>query len=833
MYTEKNSKDMRKLFFATLLLLGLLAVLAPACSDSGDHEVPDMLTLANKKDASQTFPATGDLETQIEFTASKQWTAESSQKWLTVTPAEGSGGEKCTITLSVDAYDVYTPRRTTLHLRCGEIEQRITVTQLAFQDKLEIENAGSERMLTAQGDPLRINFTSAGKWTARSETEWLKVEPASGDGGERYVTVTADVNQAYDPRSGKITIETGSDISCEVKVGQQPSDIEPRITLRTPADGVLRVPAESSTAQIDFTSAGAWSIEPGDYWLTVTPDNGFGGDFRATVKVEQNPQYEERTATLTIRSREVTREITVTQAAGEPSVKYEALIGSWNVKGKTSHSKRDRAYAVTVEQKVYGESYTVKGWTKSDLGQDYPLEMRYDRRTGNVTIDVQQVLATGYMYEGGPKNITLTGVYYEGGRYDIELSDPMKHTFTGTLGDDGRVRWTCDDPSIVAFEYMINNSTQFYYASENEDYLLEAVMERSTTPRYYQDHDVVQLHRHTKGRGVNLILLGDGYTAAYDLSKGGTFERDARKAYDEFFDIEPYATLKPYFDVYMIAAASVDRGATVQSKNQQRDTYFTSVIEGGNSTGIGCDYNKVFNFAAEAGVVSTNEDLRNSAFLVLINEDIYAGTCAMYLDTEAHGYNVGMVPMCTTFPVGRIIRHESGGHGWGHLGDEYRYYNRVIPDSEKEQNQMWMNYGYYCNCTFNTRDKAPWAHYYTRPGYEMVGYYQGGLLYYQGVWRPESISCMEDNRDYFNAPSRERIWRRTMECAGETFSLNEFLDYDKINIGADKAAKRTMVERPMPPLGEPIMKDTAPSLDEIRREVEQRRKATATAVTLP
>ncbi len=813
---------MKKRFFATLLL-GLLALFAPACSDSGDHDVPDMLTLANKKDASQTFPATGAREARIEFAASKHWTAESTQKWLTVTPAEGDGGEKCSITLTVGAYDVYTPRRTTLHLRCGEILQRITVTQLAFRDELEVKNPDAERVLTAHGDPIRIDFTSAGKWKVRSETAWLKVEPASGDGGERYVTVTADENPAYDFRSGKITIETGSDLSCAVEIRQQPSDIEPEITLLTPAEGVLRLPAEGSTGQIGFTSAGEWSIEPGGSWLTVSPDKGFGGEFRATVKAEQNPNYEERTATLTIRSRELVHEITVTQEAGEPSVKYEALLGSWNVTGKTSHSKRDRAYAVTVEQKVYGESYTVRGWTKSGLGRDYPLEMRYDRHTGNVTIDVQQVLGTGYIYDGGPKNVTLTGVYYKGGRYDIELSDPKKHTFTGTLGGDGRVRWTCDDPSIVAFEYMINTSTEFYYASDNEDYLLEPVMERSTTPQYYKDRDVVQLYRHSKGRGVNLIILGDGYTAAYDLNKGGKFEQDARKAFDEYFAVEPYTTLKPYFDVYMIAAASLDRGATVQSRNQTRNTCFTSVIEGGGSTGIGCDYNKVFNFTAEAGVISTNEDLRNSAFLVLINEDIYAGTCAMFLDTEAHGYNIGMVPMCTTFPVGRIIRHESGGHGWGHLADEYRYYNTVIPADEKNERQGWKNYGYFSNCTFNTRANAPWAHYYTRTGYEMVGYYQGGLLYYQGVWRPEPISCMEDNRDYFNAPSRERIWRRTKECAGETFSLDEFLDYDKINIGAAGAAKRNLVERPMPSLGEPVMIDTPPSLNEIRRRCEMKK----------
>ena len=54
-----------------------------------------------------------------------------------------------------------------------------------------------------------------------------------------------------------------------------------------------------------------------------------------------------------------------------------------------------------------------------------------------------------------------------------------------------------------------------------------------------------------------------------------------------------------------------------------------------------------------------------------------------------------------------------------------------------------------------------------KPGYERVGVYEGGFYYSFGVWRPEISSCMVNNIDYYNAPSRETIVKKIMAKAGE------------------------------------------------------------------
>ena len=55
--------------------------------------------------------------------------------------------------------------------------------------------------------------------------------------------------------------------------------------------------------------------------------------------------------------------------------------------------------------------------------------------------------------------------------------------------------------------------------------------------------------------------------------------------------------------------------------------------------------------------------------------------------------------------------------------------------------------------------------------YHIVSTIEGGALFAEGVWRPEPISCMNDNRLCFNAPSRVAIVKRIVEIAGTSFPM--------------------------------------------------------------
>ena len=102
-----------------------------------------------------------------------------------------------------------------------------------------------------------------------------------------------------------------------------------------------------------------------------------------------------------------------------------------------------------------------------------------------------------------------------------------------------------------------------------------------------------------------------------------------------------------------------------------------------------------------------------------------------------------------------------------------------------------------------------WKHYFDIAGYEAVGMYEGAYLYNMGAWRPEYISCMEDNRPYYNAPSREAIVRRIMKASGSTFDFDDFLAKDAraLSSGAAMAAQAPAVPYDFVPLAPPVLID--------------------------
>ncbi len=322
----------------------------------------------------------------------------------------------------------------------------------------------------------------------------------------------------------------------------------------------------------------------------------------------------------------------------------------------------------------------------------------------------------------------------------------------------------------------------------------------------YADGEITRWQTESAGAPmpVQLIIMGDGYVAD-DYVAGGAFDQHVEQAIEAFFGVEPFTTYRNYFRISTVAVYSQERGATVLEdmtgcKAQTRNTAFSATLEGGNSTGTSCDYEKVFSYAHKVPGV-TDEVLRNTTVLLLINLNVYAGTCMM----ESTGRSVSMCPAGPTF--GAVVSHEGGGHGFGRLLDEYRYYNASLPETSKSQITQWraidQYYGYNISLT-NDRSQVHWKQYFTMPGYEAVGLFEGACLYGMGVWRPEYISCMEDNRSYYNAPSREAIVRRICRASGTTFSMSTFVSNDKVK---SDNTRTTRTPEYFVPLAPPILID--------------------------
>jgi hypothetical protein len=299
-------------------------------------------------------------------------------------------------------------------------------------------------------------------------------------------------------------------------------------------------------------------------------------------------------------------------------------------------------------------------------------------------------------------------------------------------------------------------------------------------PPYHEEGAVIVYRQGTVANPVKMVVLGDGFIRA-DYEVGGAFDQVANKMIDGFFNEEPYKSYREYFTVYKVIAYSNERGATIEKDittgqkqpRQERDTRFKSVLAGGGSTSIDGDHDEVFTWARKVPGI----DLDKSGVFLLVNLDAWAGvthswTSGRFIARGGIDYNV----------VGRML-HEGGGHGFGRLKDEYINHEDTITREEKDniitrRAGDWWRYAGNVDLS-GSRERAHWNYYYTIPGYEHVGWYEGCCLYRHGAWRPEYLSIMEKSSyPYFNAPSREAIVRRVFERAGESFDFTTFLSKD-------------------------------------------------------
>jgi hypothetical protein len=318
---------------------------------------------------------------------------------------------------------------------------------------------------------------------------------------------------------------------------------------------------------------------------------------------------------------------------------------------------------------------------------------------------------------------------------------------------------------------------------------------------YSKDGTTVNIQSHSKGKGIKVLIVGDGFTDQ-DINSG-KYDRSMQKAADYFFDIEPYKTYRDRFDVINMRVVS-----PTSVFDETRNTAFKTVI----GPGVHIEGNLEIAYQKVRQVYDSLDDV---LVIVVLNTTQYAGTCWMVGNT----ISIAFCPMSEEYyyPFDTIIHHEAGGHGFANLGDEY-YYSGTIPQSEKEDFLWWRdNYGWYENIDVTSdRSKIKWSNFLSSPLYSpLTDIYEGGYSYKYGVWRPTYDSCMNNMYGNYNAPSRFAIYKRIMERSGESWSWDDFVEYDKTNRASDaKPASAyklpTPEERPPHARPVPVSPDTLP-----------------------
>ena len=319
-----------------------------------------------------------------------------------------------------------------------------------------------------------------------------------------------------------------------------------------------------------------------------------------------------------------------------------------------------------------------------------------------------------------------------------------------------------------------------------------------TSTDYSMDGEVYLLQQATKGKGIDIVLMGEGFTDQH-MNPGGRYETKMQEATEKIFSIEPYKSLRNRFNVYVVKAVSPNaeffRDAVNAINENQRVALSYAALTGTECPLVAVIYN-------------TEKELESS----------YGPSyCTMYLDNS-----------CVAFDkrkIGGTLIHELCGHGIANLADEYVDYgneNLYLPEQKRknlEENYLPSKWGWFRNVDYHaSASTVRWAHILSdnRFAAEELGIYEGAWLYGHGVYRSSENSIMRSsNLLYFNAPSREIIYKAVMtRSEGDewlsTYNYEDFVTFDEaarkeyansrsISVRISDKELREMNDRHLPP----------------------------------
>lgn len=627
----------------------------------------------------------------------------------------------------------------------------------------------SNLSFTASGASNTIEVTSGAAWTARADNTAVKINPSSGSKGKTSVTITLPENTEKQNKTYTVTFTAGKSTKILSITQAAKGNTYAEVTV-SPAE-VSIANASGSTGTFTITCNGDWKLSTSNKpaWITSFSKEEGTGNATITVTTGANAERTAKSYILSISSGSYKASVAINKAAAE----NHAPSKPTNLSPTGTGVARTPTFS----------------WTASTDADNDQIK---------------------YTVQYSKNNSTWTSL------------NPTTST------------------SITASSALDANTTYYWKVVADDSYNGKTESDvvnftTTNTKTSYDDLEVAVYQTATSGaKPVVLIFTGDGYTKDM-FNYGGQFDQEVNAQIEALFTIEPFKTYRNYFTIYKIAAysnqAGLSQGDSFDNRTKVVDTRFKCTWEGSDGTGIDCDLDEVLSVASNIPGMKGSTD--NQTFMnltwapvsITINANVYAGTNIWWATDEDHSstnFEIGSVaqtparhPSSGTY-VGSAftLRHEFGGHGFGLLDDEYVYYtNSTIPNDYKQETIQWKNYsliGCLGNVTFETQKQSnkyvaksscEWYSFIGRSEYSAaaIGVYEGASMYGKGIWRPEYISCMDDNRPHFNTPSRYQIYRRIKITAGETPSIEDFIAHDNDKVMSSSAPQTKVNTRHLTP----------------------------------
>ncbi len=151
----------------------------------------------------------------FEIMANTEWTVSIDAEWCTATPAssEAAGSTDAEVVIKVENNPDSQPRTATVTVEAEGVESSVTFTiSQEAKGALVVSALTPAGYIPTNGGSKTFTVTSEVAWTVSSDSQWLTLNPASGNGSAEAVTVTATAT-ANDgaARKAVVTVTAGTE----------------------------------------------------------------------------------------------------------------------------------------------------------------------------------------------------------------------------------------------------------------------------------------------------------------------------------------------------------------------------------------------------------------------------------------------------------------------------------------------------------------------------------------------------------------------------------------------------------------------------------------------
>ncbi|MBR2291307.1 MAG: hypothetical protein IJ868_03225 [Prevotella sp.] len=496
---------------------------------------------------------------------------------------------------------------------------------------------------------------------------------------------------------------------------------EDAISLSTPGTTEL-YSVTNQTNEIKFRTEDTWTANCTADWLTFSPKSGQAGENTITLATTStNRTKRNRTTVLTIQSGGKTKTVNIKQ-------------------------RNEYAYFESDELNLGSQSTTVgvRFWTNLEQAQ----------------LDLYASEGLDDWITFGDGSSARTRAEYEGFIYPLHIAynsdkNPREGALILTMKDN--------KGSILGLDTLF-----IYQEGSDNGY---------HSHDYSQDGKVELLNKATEGKGIPIVLMGDGFVD--EEIADSLYARTMNQAMENLFSEEPVRSLRSYFNVYQVTAVS-DRN------------YFDGVstafgtVPDHQTTGIDVNADAVMRYVKKVEGI----DSIHALAVVILNTSQNKGVTYIMRDDKKtdYEYAIALCPVIDNLKSEMfrlVLTHEAIGHGFAKLADEYvRSTEGSATDEDilllKQLHEKW---SWFMNVdSEKDSTKVIWSQFIFDDAFanEKIGTYEGGYTFFKGVYRPSEGSMMNLNDSPFNAPSRQAIYNKVMLLGlGKRPTYEEFVEFDK------------------------------------------------------